>query len=148
MSVYPHAVARMDLLYMEVGGGHLGLKVVSAVQIINALRIVFSSVEYLSLEYTNNNSISLERTNEADRSQWRELLRSFSNLNVLHVPQELIPALSWSLGSEDENGESPMELLPELKELSYSGSHDDGDAFTRFIASRKNVGHPVALVYH
>ncbi|KAH9983228.1 hypothetical protein BJV74DRAFT_952567 [Russula compacta] len=148
VSVYLHAVARMALLSIEVSCGHPVRQVASAAQIFNALRIVLSSVEYLALEYTNNNSMSPEWTNEANRSQWRELMRSFSNLKVLNVPRELIRTLSCSLESEDEDGESAMELLPELKELSYSGSHDGGDAFTKFIASRQNAGHPVALVHH
>ncbi|KAH9983233.1 hypothetical protein BJV74DRAFT_952571 [Russula compacta] len=143
MSVYPNVVARMDLLYMEVMGGHLDWQVASAVQIIHALKIVFSSVEHLILKYTDRYLSS--PANEADRSQWRELLRSFSSLKVLHVPRVLIRALSHSLASED--GESPMELLPELKELSYSGSGDDGDALTRFITSRQNAGHPVSLIH-
>ncbi|KAH9983236.1 hypothetical protein BJV74DRAFT_851243 [Russula compacta] len=150
VSVYLHPVARMALLSIEVSCGHLVRQVASAAQIINALRIVFSSVEHLALEYTNSNSnsMSLEWTDDADRSQWRELLRSFSNLKVLHVPEELIRVLSCSLEPEDEDEESPMEILPELKELSYSGSSDGGDALTRFIVSRQDAGHPVALVYH
>ncbi|KAH9981800.1 hypothetical protein BJV74DRAFT_853618 [Russula compacta] len=144
VSVNPHAVTRTDSLAIEVHCGHLDWQVASAAQIINALRIVFSSVEYLTLEYTNRNSMSPEWTNEADRSQWRELLRSFSNLKMLRVSGDLIRALSCSL--EAEEGELPMELLPELKELSYSGSGDSGDAFIRFIASRQDVGHPVALL--
>ena len=148
VSVYLHAVARMALLSIEVCCKYLDWQVTSAAQVINALKTVFSSVEYLALEYTNNISMSPERTNEADRSQWRELLRLFSNLKVLHIPGALIHALSCSLESEDEDGESPMELLPELKELSYSGSRDSGDEFTRFIVSREDAGHPVVLVYH
>ncbi|KAH9996382.1 hypothetical protein BJV74DRAFT_910788 [Russula compacta] len=143
--VHPHAVARMDSLTMEVKCGHLDWQVASGAQIINSLRILFSSVENLTLEYANRNSMSPEWTNEADRSQWRELLRSFSNLKRLEVPGDLIRALSCSLEAED--GESPMELLPELEELSYSGSHDGGDAFTKFIVSRQNAGHPVELIH-
>ena len=144
VSVNPHAVTRMDLLSIEIHCRHLDGQVASAAQIFNSLRKVFSSVEHLTLEYTNRNSMSPEWINEAGRSQWRELLRSFGNLKRLRVPEDLIPALSCSL--EAEEGESPTELLPELKELSYSGSGDGGDAFTKFIVSRQDVGHPVALV--
>ncbi|KAH9963467.1 hypothetical protein BJV74DRAFT_335527 [Russula compacta] len=145
VSVSLHAVARLRLLSMEVSCGDLDRQVASIVQIINSLSIVFSSMENLTLEYTKSNSMSLLWANEAGRSQWRELLRPFSNLKRLHVTGDLIWALSCSLESED--GESPMELLPELKELSYSGSDDGSDAFTKFIVSRQNAGHPVALIH-
>ena len=44
-----------------------------------------------------------------------------------------------------EDGELPLELLPELQELTYSGSGDTGDAFTSFINARQNAGRPVSL---
>ena len=146
MSVYPHAAARMNLLSMEVSSPHLDWQVPDAAQIFDTLKIVSSSVEYLILKYTHSYVVEPGYGGEADRSQWRELLRPFSNLTALHVPSELIQELSLSLTSV--NGESPMELLPKLVELSYSGSYNGGDAFTRFIVSRHNAGHPVALVHH
>ena len=51
---------------------------------------------------------------------------------------------SRCLGLED--GELSLELLPELQELTYSGSGDTGDAFTPFIDARQNAGRPVTLV--
>jgi hypothetical protein len=45
-----------------------------------------------------------------------------------------------------EDGELPLELLPELQELRYFGSRDTGDAFTSFIDARQNAGRPVTLV--
>jgi hypothetical protein len=42
------------------------------------------------------------------------------------------------------DGEQPLELLPNLEEISYSGS-DDENSFTRFINEREAVGHPVRL---
>ncbi len=47
-----------------------------------------------------------------------------------------------------EDGELPLELLPELQELTYyeSGSADDG--FTSFIDARQNAGRPLTLVRH
>ena len=44
-----------------------------------------------------------------------------------------------------EDGELPLELLPELQELTYSGSGDTGDAFTLFIDARQSAGRPVSL---
>ena len=143
LSVYSHEVARMRL-DMEFDCRHMGPWVASAAQIIKSLRILFLSVEDLTLEYTESNFMSPERTHEANRSQWRDLLGSFGNLKRLQVPGDLIRALSCSLEAKDE--ELPMELLPELKWLSYTGRRDGGDTFTKFIASRQNAGHPVVLI--
>ena len=147
MLLYPDVVGTMGLLSMEVSGVPLDWQVASAAQIINSLRTLFSSVENLILEYTYTNShlSPLGWTNEVNLSQWRELLRSFNNLKVLRVPRDFIRALSRSLASM--GGEFPVELLPELKELSSSGSGDDGDAFTSFVVSRQNTGHTVSLVH-
>jgi hypothetical protein len=101
-------------------------------------------VDYLTLEYERY-FISPEWHHEADRRQWRELLGSFSNVKVLRVgiSDDFVGQLSRSLQLE---GESPLELLPELKELSYSAFDDDGDAFMGFVEARRNVGRPVTLI--
>ena len=145
MRVYPHEGARMYALYSHVTGRHLDWQVASAAQIFNALGAIFSTVEDLTLEYWRH-SILLEWRDEADRMQWRDMLRPFSNLKTLHVGHELIEGLSRSLQVYD--GESPMELLPGLKELSYTAAADDDavDAFTAFINAHQNAGHPVTLV--
>ena len=44
---------------------------------------------------------------------------------------------------EDEDGELPLELLPELQELTYSGT---GGAFNSFIETRQNADRPITLV--
>ena len=43
-------------------------------------------------------------------------------------------------------GELPSEVLPELQELTYSGSGNAGNGFTSFIGARRNAGSPVNLV--
>jgi len=75
------------------------------VQIFNALRTILSGVESLFLEYQNDVS-SLDGNNEADRTQWRELLKSFNNVKAIQVPQVLVRVLSHSLQLDD--GESPV----------------------------------------
>ena len=44
---------------------------------------------------------------------------------------------------EDEDGELPLELLPELQELTYFGT---GGAFNSFIETRQNADRPITLV--
>jgi hypothetical protein len=65
-------------------------------------------------------------------------------VKTLRIPHGLVEELSRCLRLED--GELPLELLPGLQELTYSGSRDTGDSFTSFIDARRNAGRPVALV--
>jgi hypothetical protein len=44
-----------------------------------------------------------------------------------------------------EDGEPPLELLPELQELTYSGSGNTGDTFTSFIDARQNADRAINL---
>jgi hypothetical protein len=50
-------------------------------------------------------------------------------VKVLHVENKLVGGLSSSLRSEE--GEVPLELLPNLEELSYSEGNDVGGAFNK-----------------
>jgi len=109
---------------------HPDWQVSSVAQICNALSQVFSAVEHLSLEHQVH-SQSSEEHNNVDRIEWRNLLRSFSNVKTLRVEDGLIEELSRCLRLE--GGELPLELLPELQELTYVESRDTGDAFTSFI---------------
>ena len=123
---------------------HLDWQVSSVSQIINSLSQIFSTVEDLNLRHEVN-SPSSEEHNEVDRSEWRRLLRPFSNVKTLQVDDGLVKELSRSLRLDD--GEHPLELLPELQELTCPGSEDAGDVFMAFIDARQNAGRPVTLVY-
>jgi hypothetical protein len=129
--------------FIRVDCWHLDWQVSSVAQISNALSQVFSAVEHLTLRHEVHSRSSEER-NDVDRIEWRNLLRSFSNVKTLRVEDGLVEELSRCLLSED--GEFPLELLPGLQELTYLGSGDAGDAFTSFINTRQNAGHPVTLV--
>ena len=65
-------------------------------------------------------------------------------MKTLFVANDVIEKLSRSLRLDD--GESPDDFLPELEELAYSPSNGNVDAFTEFIDTRQNAGHPVTLV--
>jgi hypothetical protein len=124
---------------------HLDWQVSSVAQISNALSQVFSVVEDLTLGHEVH-SQSSEEHNDVDRIEWRNLLRSFSNVKILRIEDGLVEELSRCLRLED--GELPLELLPGLQELEYFGSRDAGNAFTSFIDARQNAGRPVTLVSH
>lgn len=67
---------------------------------------------------------SSEEHNEVDRAEWRKLLRSSSKVKTLSVDDGLV------------DGELPLELLPELQELTFSGIVVVDNAFTRKNAGR------------
>ena len=122
---------------------HLDWQVSSMVQISKFLNQVFSAVEHLNLVHKVHGRSS-EEHNEVDRAEWRRLLRPFSNVKTLKVTKGLVEDVSRCLRLED--GELPLEVLPELQELTYSRSGDTGDGFTSFIDARRNAGRPVKLV--
>ena len=122
---------------------HLDWQISIVAQICNGLSQVISTVELLNLR-REVHSQSSEDHNDVGRIEWRTLLRSFSNVKTLGVGDGLVEKLSRCLRLED--GELPLDLLPELQELGYSESRDTGDAFTSFIDARQNTSHPVTLV--
>ena len=121
----------------------LGWQVSSVAQIFDALSQIFSVVEHLTLAH-GAHSRSSEGHNEVDRTEWRKLLRSFSNVKTLRIEDRLVGELSRCLRLED--GEHPLELLPELQRLSYSGSDNANNAFASFIGARQNAGRPVTMM--
>jgi hypothetical protein len=130
-------------LSVTVDCWHLDWQVSSAAQISNALSQAFSTVERLTLKHKLHNQSSEER-NDVDRIAWRSFLTPFSNVKTLLVGDGLVEELSRCLRLED--GELPLDLLPELQELTYFGSRDAGNAITSFIDARQNSGRPVTLV--
>jgi hypothetical protein len=136
----PQRGRRKCPLYMQITCNHFDWQVASVTQIFDTLSPVLSVVEKLTLRDEEHNQSS--EWHEVDRTQWRNLLRPFTNVKVLHLENEFVGGLSQSLPSRD--GDMPMEILPNLEELSYSGG-DTGGAFTAFINEREVAGHPVHL---
>ena len=139
----PETNMSMDAFSINVDCRDLDWQVASVAQIVNALSQIFSVVEHLTLAHEVH-CRSSEEHNDVDRTEWRKLLGSFRNVKTLRIEDGLVGELSRCLPSED--GEHPLELLPELQELRYSGRGNVNDAFTTFIDARQNAGHPVSLV--
>ncbi|KAF8492333.1 hypothetical protein F5888DRAFT_1729813 [Russula emetica] len=139
----PETNMPMGTFSINVDCWHLDWQVSSAAQISNALSQIFSVVEHLTLAH-DVHSRSSEEHNEVDHNEWRKLVRSFSNVKTLHIDDGLVRELSRCLPSED--GEHPLELLPELQELTYSSSGNANNAFTSFVDARQNAGRPVTLI--
>ena len=143
VEVYPHEEAEMRAFSITVECFHLDWQVSSVAQIFNSLCLAFSEVEHLTLEHEVHRRSS-EGHNEADPTEWRKLLSSFRNVKTLRIAEGLVEELSCCLQLDD--GELPLELLPELQELTYSGSGNTGNVFTSFINARQDAGRPLTLV--
>ena len=143
VEAHPYKGARLSTFFMELGGKRLDWQVLSAAQVFHTLRTVFSAVEHLILDY-DRRDISSEWNDQADRTHWRELFGSFGKVKTLCVEDELVEQVSRALQAGE--GESPLELLPELQELSYSSRGSPRDAFALFIDTRQKEGHPVTVV--
>jgi hypothetical protein len=144
VKAYPHKGARRYTLTMSLSGRHLDWQVASTAQAFRAFRTALSAVEYLTLEYERH-ILSSDSNNEANRTQWRELLGSFENVKILSVDGELAEQLSRALQPGEE--ESPTELLPELQELSYPATASSLNVFAQFIDARQKAGYPVTMIH-
>jgi hypothetical protein len=127
-------------LLLRIKSRPLNQQVAFAVQILNTLAPALSIVEQVTLTGRHLFSQPHLRT---ERAPWRELLRPFSNVKILHVQDSLVTEISRSLRSEGE--EEPLELLPNLEEVGYSGRNDARDAFAELLDAREVAGHRVSL---
>ena len=132
-----------DAFSINVDCWHLDWQVSSVAQISDALSQILSAVEHLTLAHSVH-SQSSEGHNEVERTEWRKLLRPFSNVKTLRVHRGFVGEISRCLLLED--GEHPLELLPELQDVTYSGNRNARDAFTPFIDARQNAGRPITVI--
>jgi hypothetical protein len=145
LSVYPHQTARLSMFDMLIEGSP-GHNVLNVAHILNTLSPLFSSVVDLTLDYKDYCS-SLQFQNEGEPTDWRVLLRSFNNVKTLFVANSVTVVENLCRSLQLGDGESPDDLLPELKELAYSPRSNNADAFSGFIDARQNAGHPVTLIH-
>jgi hypothetical protein len=143
--VYPRDDAPMYSFHTGITCRHTDWQVSFAAQIFRTLKTSFSTVELITLAFLSYPESP--DANEIDLTQWRKLLRSFSDVKTLRVGDDFHGQISRSLQVDD--GESSLEFLPELKELHYPvypRSYSDSNAFEAFIDARQNAGRPVTLV--
>jgi hypothetical protein len=127
---------------LQIKCRHLDWQVAFASQLFGELSPPLSAVEQVTFSYQQHHQPSGWRNN-VDRSQWHDLLRLFTNAKAIHVQDDLVSKIFRSLLSDD--GRPPLELLPNLEEVGYSGGSYSRDAFTRFLNEREVAGHPVSL---
>jgi hypothetical protein len=135
---------KVSHLSLAVVCRHIDWQVSAAAQIFNALVPILSLTVRLTLGYKEHDRSS-EHHNEINRMQWRNVLRPFNGVKAIQIYENLIGHLSHSLQPED--GELPLEFLPELSELVYYKEGDPSDAFTPFIDARQIAGRPVVLIH-
>jgi hypothetical protein len=143
---YPHGMigGQFSCLYFDCGS--FDQQVASAVQIFDSLGTLFSAVEHLTIEYARDSVLSEWQIEDDYIRFCRGLLRSFGNVKTLFVDDGPAGEMSRCLLSDD--GGSPMDRLPKLKELSYSTCNRADSAFIAFAEACKNSGCPVVLVRH
>ena len=145
VGVYPRDGGEDWAFRVDVDCVHIDWQVSSMAQIFNSLSQAFSALVHLTLRMGKGNLLpGSDGRHGVDRTEWRRLLRSFGNVKTLFVDGPLVAELSRCLRLED--GELPLELLPELQELVYSGI-GNGDAFSPFIETRWDAGRHVVLVH-
>jgi hypothetical protein len=135
-------LARLAYFDANITCRHLDWQVSSITQILNDLRPSFSSVVDLILDHREH-TLSSEMHNEVDPTLWHEFLGSFGNVETLSVHKGLVGEVSRSLRLD---GEQPLELLPELKELVCPTGSVEDKSFASFIHDREVAGHPVNLI--
>jgi hypothetical protein len=105
-------------------------QVCHAIAILDTLQPVLSAVVKLTLEHPDEYQSSAW-VSAVGRTFWRDLFRPFTNLKTLRVDDGLVDKFAPSLQTED--GESPLELLPNLKVVEYSGEDHDWALLTPFL---------------
>ena len=143
-AVYPHGEAEMYALSIAVTPSNLDLnwQASSVAQISNLFRQIFAAMERLTFELMEDVDDDVECLG-INHIEWRQVFSSFSNVKTLRIDNRLVKEVSRCLESND--GKYPLELLPELQELTCCGRGNIGDAFTSFIHARQNAGRPITL---
>jgi len=150
LQAYPRKGSRMYALSMAIYRLGDDWPLSSTVPILDVLGPVFSGVMHISVGICDKDHMLWSGSptyNEADRAQWRDILKPFNNVKTLCMEDGLIREISGALKVCD--AESTMDLLPELKELICSANVDPDhlfDTFAAFIEARQHAGHPVTLI--
>ena len=134
--------AHSPTLVFHVGCDNLDLQVSSMAQMFNVLSPFCSAVVDLTLDYRSH-TLSSGSHNQADPTQWRELLGSFRNVETLRVHDGLVGELSRCLALD---GEPHSEILPKLKTLVCPMGSRGDETFARFVGDREVVGLPIDII--
>ena len=132
--------------HIDVTCRHHDEQVSSVARIFNTIGKVFTAVEHLA--FIHNRDLPSRNYNyDVARTEWRTIIRSLINVKTLNVDSMLITDLYRCLRLDD--GEDPLELLPELQELRCPRlNHRNLGALPSFIDARQDAGRPVTVIVY
>jgi len=130
---WPHFAPFHIVFYCEA----LNVQVASTERLCTALTSVLSAVEKLHLDL-DGGRWHFEDEDDIEDATWLNLLRPFRKVEKLQVDGGLIDDLSFALCSND-NGPT-TDILPELCKLTRPDYTRFGEAFDKFIATRREAG--------
>ena len=113
------------------------MQVSAIAQIFNFLSQIFSVVKHLTFSYKACH-LSSEEHDQVNHTEFCKILRSFSNVETLHIKDRLDKEITHCLQLND--GELPLNLLPELHKLTYSRNSNTDNKFALFINAHKKAG--------
>lgn len=134
---WPHFAPFHIVFYCEA----LNVQVASAERICSALTPMLSVVEKLHLDL-DGGRWQLGDEGDIEDATWLNLLRPFRKVEKLQVDVGLIDDLSLALCSND-NGPTTF-IVPELRKLTRPDYACFGEAFDKFIATRREAGRHIA----
>jgi hypothetical protein len=115
----------------------LDVQIESAIRLCTGLTSMLSAVKKLHLEL-DGGRWNFDDTEDIEEAMWLNLLRPFRNVEKLQVDCGLIVDLSFALDSND-NGPT-TDILPELRKFTRPDYAGFGEAFDKFIATRREAG--------
>ncbi|KAH9024394.1 hypothetical protein EDB84DRAFT_1440692 [Lactarius hengduanensis] len=108
-------------------------------QVLSQVSATLSNVVHLNLAIADTYSEQLEGT---DNVEWRHLLHQFTNMQMLHISQELTGHVALAL--EDITGEMAAEVFPSLNLIYLVGQ--PASSIRDFIAARRLSNRPITVV--
>jgi hypothetical protein len=115
-------------------------------RVCKQLSPLLSQVERLGIRHYPWGQLKWQDNNDADPTQWLELLIPFVFVKSLYVSEPLGPRLACSL--QELNGERVTEFLPALQNLFLEGLQPSGtelEGMKAFVATRQFSDQPVVL---
>ena len=131
-------------LSFGIACGELGRQVSSMTQLSGSSLCLASALKRLDVRW--GFSLVLDRQDEAENTQWLDLLRPFTGLKDLHLGKGFV--LRIALALQELPGERVTEALPALQNLFIEGLELSGpiqEALGQFVAARQLSGLPVVI---
>ena len=128
-------------LHITVDCRYLDWQVDAAAQICNAVALVLSSTQELTLGFRKHGASS-DYQGEVILTRWNDVLSPFTHVEVLRVHHKLAGQLSRALGPDE--GICLHDILPRLREIVVLPSRRNyGGAFVALLNTCRDPEHPI-----